>query len=83
MCYYTFEIHEESQELCTIITPFGNFCYNRLVMRLTCSTDIFQELMENIFRNIKDSDVFIHNIRAFSNSWEDRLKLHEQILTLI
>ena len=50
-------------------------------MRLTCSPDICQELMENIFRDIENSDVFIDDIGAFSSSWEDDLKLLEQILT--
>ena len=81
MCYFTFELDEESQDLCTIVTPFGKFCYNRLAMGLTRSPDIRQELMENIFRDIENSDVFIDDIDAFSNSWEAHLKLLEQILT--
>ena len=81
MCYYTFELDEESQELCTIVTPFGKFCYNRLAMGLTCSPDICQEIMEDIFRDIGDSDVFIDDIGTFSKSWESHLQLLEQILT--
>ena len=68
MCYYTFELDEESQELCTIVTPFSKYCYNRLAMGLTCFPDICQELMEDIFRDIEDSDVFIDGIGAFSKS---------------
>ena len=81
MCYYTFELDKESQELCTIVTPFGKFCYNRLAMGLTCSPDICQELMENIFRDIEDSDVFIDDIGAFSKSWKSHLQLLHKILT--
>ena len=64
-----------------MVAPFGKFCYNRLAVGLTCPPDICQELMENIFRDIEDSDVFIDDIGAFSKCWKSHLKLLPQILT--
>ncbi len=55
--------------------------YNRLPMGLKCSPDFAQEVMENIFRNIADAEVYIDDIGAFSHSWDDHLKLLRILLT--
>jgi hypothetical protein len=83
MQYYTFELDNESKDLSTIATPFGfgKFKCNRLPMGLKCSPNYAQQVMENIFRDVEDAEVYIDNIGAFSQSCDDHIALLCTILT--
>jgi hypothetical protein len=80
MQYYTFELNKESQELCTIITPFGKYKYLRLLMVLKCSPDITLAAMENVLSDIEDAKVYINDVGAFSNDWDHHVNLSATIL---
>jgi hypothetical protein len=80
MQYYTFELDKESQDLCTIATPFGKYKYLRLPMGLKCSPNIAQAAMENVLSDIKDADIYIDDDGAFSNDWDHLVKLVATIL---
>jgi hypothetical protein len=80
---YTFELDNQSKDLCTIAAPSVKFKYNRLPMGLKCSPDYAQEVIENILRDVEDAEVYIDDIGAFSHSWDDHMALLSTILTKV
>ena len=77
MQYYPLELDEESQNLCTIITPCGKYKYTCFCMGFTCSLDIAQAVMENVLWGIDAASVYIDidDVEAFSSSWEHHIQL--------
>jgi Reverse transcriptase (RNA-dependent DNA polymerase)/RNase H-like domain found in reverse transcriptase len=69
MQYYTFELDEPSKEVCTIFMPFGNYRYNHLPMGVSQAPDISQEIMEDLFRNFNEVDIYMDNVGVFSKDW--------------
>ena len=49
-------------------------------MVICCSPYIYQEVMENIFREVEDAEVYIDDVGCFSNSWSKHLDLLDIIL---
>ncbi len=80
MQYYTFELDKESQDLCTIDTPFEKYKYLRLLMGLKCSPDIAQAAMKNVLSGIEDADVYIDDVGAFLDDWDHHVNLIATIL---
>jgi hypothetical protein len=84
MMYYTFELDEESQEFCTIVTPFGVYRYQRLPMGVSQSPDIAQEIIEKVLEPLMDKiEAYIDDIAAFSNDWEAHKLLLRELLGLL
>ena len=83
MYFYTYELDEESQLLCVIITPFGKFKYFCLPMGICNSPDIAQQAMEEIFLDMRDDEVetFIDDIGIFSMDFDVHMVKLKEVLT--
>ena len=79
--FYTFELDEQSKELCVIVTPFGKFRYNWLPMGLKQSPDFAQEIMEDVLCDIEECDCYIDDVGCFDSSWDLHLQTLKRVLT--
>jgi hypothetical protein len=49
-------------------------------MGLKCSPDFAQEVMENIFKDISETEVYIDDKGVFTNNWEEHMKVLRIVL---
>jgi Reverse transcriptase (RNA-dependent DNA polymerase) len=57
--------------------------YNRLPMGILQAPDISQEIMEDLFCNFNEVDVYIDDTGVFSNDWDTHCALLTRILNVL
>ena len=65
MQYFTFKLDTASQKLCVLSTQFGQYKYKHLPMGIKQSSDIAQEVMDNLLRVIDNVEIYIDDIGCF------------------
>ena len=66
MGYYTMRLDPRSQDICTIITPWGKYKYLRLHMDIMCAPDILQEKMSNIMEVLEFVRTYLEDLLCLS-----------------
>jgi hypothetical protein len=62
------------------LDSFFKYKYLRLPMGLKCSPDIAQVAMENVLSGNEDADIYIDDVGAFSDEWDNHVNLISTIL---
>ncbi|KAL7473427.1 hypothetical protein ACHAXS_014034 [Conticribra weissflogii] len=81
MQYYTFDLDEESQELCVTITPFGKYKYKCLPMDLKCVPNFVPQIMEEVLCGLDNFKIYLDNIGVFGMTWEEHQILLNEVLS--
>ena len=81
MFYYHIRLSEQASNLCTIILPCGKYRYKRLTMGVSNSPDIFQDKMNEIFRDFEFILAYIDDLLIIAKGdWYNNLEKLEQTL---
>ena len=67
MGYYHIRISNNTNNLCTIILPWGGYCYKRLTIVISNSPDIFQQNMSDLVHVFKFIRVYIYDLLISRN----------------
>ena len=81
MGYYTVHLDLYSQQLCTIVTPWGKYQYLRLPMGVNVSPDVFQEKMSSLMQDLEYVRTYLDDLLIISNgSFEEHLQQLGRVL---
>ena len=82
MGYYHIVLSAFSRQLCTIVTPFGKYEYQRLPMGLCNSPDIFQEKISELMDGLDYVRAYIDDVLVLSSGdWTDHLRKLDHVFT--
>jgi Reverse transcriptase (RNA-dependent DNA polymerase) len=81
MGFWAIHLSPYSQQLCTIVLPWGKYRYLHLPMGLSVSPDIYQEKMSNLVVDMTKVIVYIDDILVITKgSFQEHLKILEEVL---
>ena len=75
MAYYHIGLSENASNLCTIILPWGKYCYNRLPMGAANSPEKFQQKMNDLCRKFEFICTYIYELLILTKVyWKDHVQ---------
>jgi hypothetical protein len=63
--FWQVKLHPDSRLLTTFLTPWGRFCFNRLSMGLSSSSEFIHKALSDLFVNVPGVVVHIDDLAVF------------------
>jgi hypothetical protein len=80
MGYYHIELSDDAKKLCTLVLPWGKYEYQKLLMGISNSPDIFQEKMSTLMQDLEYIRTYINDILCLTKgTWEDHLEKLDKV----
>ena len=80
MIFYCFALDDASKELCTIITSFGKFQYQRFPMGIKVSPDFAQSIIKKILEGL-DIDAYMDDLGIWTKGrFDDHIIIVDKVL---
>lgn len=80
--YHQIELHEDSREITTFITPRGLFRYKRLLFGVNSAPEIFQRLLEEMLSPCPNAMNYIDDVIIFAQTEEQHDIVVKEVLKI-
>lgn len=77
--FFQLKLSEQSRQRLAFVTPNRLWNFRRLPMGLSCSSAIFQRVMQDTLRGLPNTLVYLDDIVCFSGNWVEHKQHLEQI----
>ncbi|XP_053374880.1 uncharacterized protein K02A2.6-like [Mercenaria mercenaria] len=81
--YHQLELHPDSREVTTFITHVGMFRYKRLLQGVSCASEMFQKVLEQVLQNCPGTRNIMDDIIVHAPTKDEHQKCLENVLRVL
>ncbi|KAL7676066.1 hypothetical protein ACOME3_002322 [Neoechinorhynchus agilis] len=81
--YLQVELDKESSKLCVFCTPFGLFRYRRLPFGLTNAPQLFQQIVDEMLRDVPNVGVYLDDIIITGGDDKEHISILRRVLSIL
>ncbi|UYV82717.1 K02A2.6-like, partial [Cordylochernes scorpioides] len=80
--FWQIPLTDEASLLTTMSTPYGRYCYTRMLYGLSSAPEIFQRIIHQLYLGVPNVVTYMDDVLIYSDSETEHLKILEQVLKI-